>query len=212
LEAGDEDLVFTRGCQRAIGAGISKLSSFLSQAELRDIGFLQVGANCSISRYARFYGSARMRLGNNVRIDDFSIVSGTVVLGNHVHIAGHCALYAGGEDASITMGDFSGASGRVSIYARSDDYSGNWMTNPTVPEALTRPISRSVVIGRHAIIGTGSVVLPGVTLEEGAALGAMSLANRTLPSFTIHSGVPAKFLKVRRRQLLDLEKEIDFHD
>jgi acetyltransferase-like isoleucine patch superfamily enzyme len=192
--------------------GIPELSSFLSPAELRDIGFRQVGVNCCISRYARFYGSAAMRLGDNVRIDDFSIISGTVILGNHVHIASHCAFHAGGDDASITMGDFSGASGRVSIYARSDDYSGNWMTNPTVPEALTNAISKSVVIGRHAIIGTGSVILPGVTMEEGSALGAMSLANKTLPAFTIHSGIPAKFLKARQRQLLDLEKTIDAHD
>ena len=59
----------------------------------------------------------------------------------------------------------------MSIYSSSDDYSGGAMTNPTVPEQFTHFDCANVTVGRHVIIGAGSVVLPGITLREGPAFG-----------------------------------------
>ena len=49
------------------------------------------------------------------------------------------------------------------------------MTNPTVPDQFKTEIKSPVTIGRHTIIGSGAVVLPGVHIPEGCAVGALSL-------------------------------------
>jgi galactoside O-acetyltransferase len=58
------------------------------------------------------------------------------------------------------------------------------------------------------IIGSGSVVLPGVHLAEGAAIGALSVVKSDVPEFTIFAGSPAKFIRKRSRNVLDLSREL----
>ena len=64
--------------------------SFLSPEEIESIGFGAVGRAPRISRHARFYGTALIRLGDEVRIDDFAVLSaadGGIRLEGHNHIA-----------------------------------------------------------------------------------------------------------------------------
>ena len=75
------------------------------------------------------------------------------------------------------------------------------MTNPTLNSKYTNVTSAVVTIGRHVIIGSGSVVLPGITLAEGVCIGALSLVNKTCDSFTTYAGIPIKFIKKRSRGL-----------
>jgi galactoside O-acetyltransferase len=105
----------------------------------------------------------------------------------------------------ITLSDFSNISSRVAIYSSNDDYSGTTMTNPMVPVQYTGTTHADVIVGRHVIIGSGSVLLPGVTLEEGVAVGALSLVNKNCDAFGIYAGNPAKRIKERKRDLLELE-------
>lgn len=172
--------------------------------ELEQIGFAQVGSNVSISRKCSIYGAGSMRIGSNVRIDDFCILSGAITLGSNIHIAAYTALYGGG---GIELHDFCNLSSRVSIYSVSDDYSGETMTNPTIPERFKRVERAPVVLGKHVIVGSGSVVLPGVIMGEGAAVGALSLVNSSLEPWWIYAGIPVRKLKNREQTLLKLEAE-----
>lgn len=176
----------------------------LSRDEIGNIGFLSVGENVSISDRASFYGADRITLGSNVRIDDFCVMSagaGGIQIGQHVHIAVYSSLIGAGK---IALSDFCNISSRVSIYSSSDDYSGSKMTNPTVPSNYTGVIHADVFLGKHVIVGSGSVVLPGVTLEEGVAVGALSFINRNCEAFGIYAGNPARRVRERRRDLLKL--------
>lgn len=103
-------------------------NSFYEESELKQLGFKQIGKNVRISRKASFYGVSKISIGNNVRIDDFCILSGKIDIGNYIHIAAYSALYGG--DDGIFLDDFVNISSRVCIYSVSDDYSGNSMTNP----------------------------------------------------------------------------------
>jgi len=107
-------------------------NSFYSQSELSRLGLKSYGLNVLISRNAVLYQPELLEIGNNVRIDGFTTISGKVVLGDYIHIAQFCGLYGGNE--GIFMEDFSGLSSRIVIYATSDDYSGKSLTNPAVPE------------------------------------------------------------------------------
>lgn len=182
--------------------------SYFDERELQEFGFRQLGRGVRLSRRASIYGASRISLGDNSRIDDFcvlSVGSGGIQIGRHVHIAVMCSLI--GKE-SITIDDFANLSSRVAVYSSTDDFSGEFMTNPTVPEAFTGVESRPVTIGRHCIIGASSVLLPGSTVETGSALGALSVAKGRIPEFSIHAGVPARWIKLRRRDLLELEQKL----
>ena len=181
------------------------MSSFYSREELNGLGFAHVGENVLVSKKASIYGAQNITIGNNVRIDDFVILSGKITIGDYVHIAAYAALFAG--DAGIELHDFTGVSSRVTIYAISDDYSGEAMTNPMVPDEVRNVIKGKVVLKKHALIGASSLVLPGVTFEEGAATGACSLITKSCDEWSLYVGTPAKKIKDRSRKILELEKE-----
>jgi dTDP-4-amino-4,6-dideoxy-D-glucose acyltransferase len=169
------------------------------------MGFAYVGNNVMLSDKSSYYNCKNIQIGNNVRVDDFCVLSageGGIKIGSHIHIAVYCSIIG---NETVTLSDFSGLSSRVSIYSSSDDYSGVSMTNPTVSQEFTNIKHGCVKIGRHVIIGAGSIVLPGVTLEEGVAIGALSLVKKDCQSFGIYMGSPAKKIGDRKRDLLELE-------
>lgn len=182
-------------------------TSFYSEAELKAIGFKGFGRNVLISRKASFYNPEEMFFGNNVRIDDFCILSGKISVGSYVHIAAYCGLFG---RYGITFKDFSGLSSRISIYTYSDDYLGRCLTNPMVPEEFrTKPNIGPVALEKHALIGCGSVILPNSLIEEGASVGALSLVKGTLKAWGIYTGVPAQYRTKRKSdKMLEMEKDL----
>ena len=70
-------------------------TSFYSEEEIQEIGFKSVGKDVLISRHISFYSPEKISIGSHVRIDDFCILSGNITIGNYVHIAAGCYLFAG---------------------------------------------------------------------------------------------------------------------
>lgn len=178
----------------------------LDRAAIESMGFASVGENIFISDRASFYNCAQISLGNNVRIDDFCVLSageGGIIIGSYVHVAVYSSLIGAGK---ITLSDFCNISSRVAIYSSNDDYSGASMTNPMVPSQYTGVTHADVYLGRHVIVGSGTIIVPGASLEDGVAVGALSLINKNCRSFGVYAGVPAEHIKDRQRNLLDLEK------
>lgn len=56
-------------------------------------------------------------------------------------------------------------------------------------------IIKPIRIGNNVYIGTGSVILPGVTIGNNVIIGAGSVVTKDIPSNTVYAGVPAKFIK-----------------
>lgn len=172
------------------------INSFYTQEELLELGFKSVGQNVLISKKASLYSISNMSIGNNVRIDDFCLLSGKIVIGNYVHIAAFVALFGGSK--GIFLEDFSGLSSKATVYAVSDDYSGEVLTNPTIPDKYKNLYEAPVMLRKHVIIGAGCIVLPGVELKEGSAFGAMSLITKDSMEWSINCGCPAKKIKDRK--------------
>lgn len=180
--------------------------AWLTEGQMKAMGFASFGKNMMLSDKASYYNCKNIRLSDNVRIDDFCVLSagaGGIDIGNHVHIAVFSSLIGAGN---ISLADFCNISSHVSIYSSNDDYSGAVLTNPTVPPEFTNVQHANVTIGRHVIIGAGAIVLPGVTLEEGVAVGALSLIKKDCQSFGVYMGVPANRIGERKRDLLEMEK------
>ncbi|MCE3221738.1 acyltransferase [Vibrio diabolicus] len=180
--------------------------AYLSEKDLRKTGFKRIGKNVKISDKASIYNPEKIEIGDNSRIDDFCVISGKVSLGRNVHIAPFC-LVAGG-DLGIEMDDFSGLAYGVHIFSQSDDYSGKTMTNPTVASKYKSEFKKEVLVEKHCIVGAGSIVMPGVVLREGTSVGAKSLVRKSTDEWCIYNGTPAKKLKSRSRNIIDLEKKL----
>lgn len=179
--------------------------AFLSESELRALGFRKLGRNVRVSAKASVYDPDKTEIGDHSRIDDFCVISGRVTIGRNVHIAVFCNVAGGTE--GITLEDFSGLAYGCHVFSQSDDYSGQTLTNPTVPAKYKREIKKSILIGRHSIVGTASLVFPGADLGEGTSVGAMSMVTKPTEPWSVYVGSPAKKVKDRRRDLLELEKE-----
>ncbi|MDA3878206.1 MAG: acyltransferase [Halothiobacillus sp.] len=179
--------------------------AYLSETQLREIGFRRLGKNVKISDKTSIYNPELIELGDNSRIDDFCVVSGRVVVGQYCHITPMC-LVAGGVPG-ILISDFCTLAYGVKIFAQSDDYSGLTLTNSLIPKKYKSEIYKSVSVGRHVIIGAGSVVFPGVHIAEGCSVGAMTLVNKSTLPWGVYVGNPARRVKERKKDLLELEKK-----
>jgi acetyltransferase-like isoleucine patch superfamily enzyme len=182
---------------------------YYTNTELEKAEFKALGRNVSIAKNCTIIGTRNISIGDNVRIDGYcSIIAageGFVELGSYIHIGGYCLLIA---SDGIVMKDFSGLSQGVKIYSRTDDYSGEYLTNPMVPEKYTGITKGQVTLSKHVIIGSGSVILPNITIGEGSSVGAQSLVNKSLESWGVYFGSPAKRIKTRSNRLLELEKQL----
>jgi acetyltransferase-like isoleucine patch superfamily enzyme len=179
--------------------------AFLSELELLKMNFASLGSNVLISTRASIYNADQIAIGDNSRIDDFCLLSGKIEIGRNVHFAAFSNVAGGVE--GVSFGDFSGLAYGCQVFSQADDYHGETLNNPTVPEIYKTITRASVRISRHVVIGTNSIVFPGVTVAEGCSIGAMSLVNRDTEEWGIYVGIPARRIKDRSKSLLQLEIE-----
>lgn len=166
------------------------------------------GRNSWVSPKASIYGAERIEIGDNVRIDDFCILSageGGIKIGSHIHIACYSSLI--GKEL-IQIDDYAGIGARCSIYSSSDDFSGNALVGPTIDAKYTNVRSAKVWMRKYSVICCGVVILPGVTLDEGCAVGAMSLVKKDLGSYKIYGGNPIRFIRDRETRMTKHVQEV----
>jgi galactoside O-acetyltransferase len=176
-------------------------NSFYSFQELKKLGLKSFGKGVFISRKASIYSPENIEIGDNVRVDDFCILSGRIKIGSFVHISAYTAMYG---KFGIEMDDYSGLSPRCTVFSASDDFSGEFLIGPMINQKYTNVIGGSVFINKFVQVGAGCVILPNLTINEGVAIGAMSLVNKSLKEWCIYTGIPAKFIKIRSKKILEL--------
>ena len=165
------------------------------------------GKNVIIGKTVRIRYPELVDIGDNVIIDDFTYISTALKLHNNVHISSGCKII-GGKGACVEMKEFSTLAPNVVLSAGSDDYVSGIAT-PMVPmEFKGNAIIGKIILNKHCIVGAGSVVLPDVIFEEGACLGALSLANKSLSEYTLYAGIPARPIKPRNKtEIMNLENK-----
>jgi acetyltransferase-like isoleucine patch superfamily enzyme len=177
-----------------------------NQAYILD--FAHVGQDVTIWPQAKIVFPEVISIGDSVIIDDFVFLMGgrKTTIGSFVHIASFVSITGGGE---LLLGDFVGISSGSRVFTGDDDYLGDSLTGPTVPPAYRNAIRSFVHIGKHAVIGANTVILPGVKIGEGVAVGAGSLVKSDLEPWTIYVGTPVRPLRERpRERILDLERQL----
>ena len=94
----------------------------------------------------------------------------------------------GPSEFNLTIGDRAAISPRVTFVLHSQPNDSR-----TVPYVNSH--QGSITVCADAWLGTGAVILPGVTIGEGAVVGANSVVTRNVPPYTVVGGVPAHKIK-----------------
>jgi galactoside O-acetyltransferase len=176
--------------------------------------FAQVGQDVQIWPQAKIISPEVISIGDSVIVDDFVLLMGgrSTILGSFIHISSFTSVIGGGE---LVMEDFTTVSSGIRLFTGTDDFLGGSLVNSAVPHPYRLPIRTFVHIKKHAVVGANSVVLPGVTIGEGVAIGANSLVNKDCEPWTIYYGSPAKPMRSRpKEKILELEAQLrkDLYD
>jgi acetyltransferase-like isoleucine patch superfamily enzyme len=186
------------------------MERFLSPSELASLGLAAVGEGVLIDRAAVFVNPGCIRIGSRTRIDAFCVITASdhgVTIGRRVHLGAGCQIFGGG--GAVTLEDFTCLSGRTSAYTTCDDLVDGHLINPTIPAEYRRVQCGPVTLRRHAVVGCGSVVLPGVELGYGATVGALTLVRKSVPECEVWQGVPARKVGMRNAERLrELEAKL----
>ncbi|MBI4830853.1 MAG: acyltransferase [Candidatus Lindowbacteria bacterium] len=143
----------------------------------------------------------------NLSIGDFSHIdtnvkieaSDAVTIGSYVHIASNVLLQGRG---TLAIEDYADIAAGSLIYSGVNHYTDG-QTNRYYEMSSCAPADKQFVryapvrIGKSAFVGLNSVVMPGVSIGEGAIVGACSFVNSDIPPYKIAVGAPAKVLKDR---------------
>jgi galactoside O-acetyltransferase len=176
--------------------------------------FAQVGQDVQIWPQAKIISPEVISIGDSVIVDDFVLLMGgrSTILGSFIHISSFTSVIGGGE---LVMEDFTTVSSGIRLFTGTDDFLGGSLVNSAIPHPYRLPIRTFVHIKKHAVVGANSVVLPGVTIGEGVAIGANSLVNKDCEPWTIYYGSPAKPMRSRpKEKILELEAQLrkDLYD
>jgi acetyltransferase-like isoleucine patch superfamily enzyme len=175
----------------------------LSREQVDQLGLASVGTDVAISDRCSIYGASSISVGDHVRIDDFAILTARepMIIGSYVHISAFAFLSG---PFGIVIEDFVNVGPRAALMSGNDDFTGEWLPGPVVPEDLRNVQGERIRLGRYSIVGTHSVVLRGVTFGEGAAVGALSLVKESLAPWGIYGGVPARLIRPRGHRVEEL--------
>jgi acetyltransferase-like isoleucine patch superfamily enzyme len=168
--------------QKGPGIEIRQGTTIINPAALHTSGDLRIEADC-------FF-----HCGGNA----WSGGQGYIKVGKGCWFAQKNVLYGAG---GIEIGDHSGTGPGVMIFSSRDNYDLEHARKPHIVHTFGK-----VTIGSYVRIFSGAIVSPGVTIGEGAVIGANSVVLSDIPPWTIAAGTPAKPLRARERDSVEVRK------
>ena len=179
-------------------------SRYLDENELRELGIGKVGTNVRVSEHATLVGLENMSLGSNIRIDSHVVIlsrRGKFTVGDNVHIEPLSSIIT---HYGVKIGNFCTISHGVRLFTASANYGGDHFTNVFPDEKYQKAIAGEIILEDHVIVGGNSVVMPGVTISEGAAIGALSFVRNSVSGWAIYGGNPLKRIRTRKRSIKEI--------
>ncbi len=159
-----------------------------------------VGVDVVISPGAEIRRPHLVRIGSHVAIDT-AVITTAALIGDYTHIGPYVSII-GGQKGKFIMGNFSNIAAGCRIICVSDEQQGEGLTGPaSIPEPYKDKVKAApVTVEDFAAVGTNAVIMPGVTIAEGAVIGACSLVTKSTEPWTVYVGVPAQPRRSRARE------------
>lgn len=133
-----------------------------------------------------------------------------LVVGDHVWVWHHTILDASG---GLEIGEGCQIGAMVGIFSHSSHDALRALGRSYVDvKAGDRQgyVRRPVRLGPYSFVGSGSVVMPGVTIGRGVVIGPNCLVARDVPDYSVVAGVPARAFADTRDRDAELIREQDF--
>ena len=156
------------------------------------------GENVTIHEWVRFIAKEMIEIGAGTKIDDFVLINGGrgIVLGKFNHICSFVSIVGGGQ---LITGDYVGIAAGCRILTGAHCHENGLRMVSTVSPMQQEILVGKIVLEQDVFLGSNSVVLPNVTISEGAMIGAGSVVNHDVAPWTINMGVPARVIGERPR-------------
>lgn len=133
--------------------------------------------------------NAQVSIGNRVFIGNSTIIAkNSVVFGNDILVASGVTFYD--HDSHSLNFEHRDADIKQAYFDYLNE-KGNYLKNKDWEVVNSKPI----IIHDHAWIGTECIILKGVTIGEGAIIGARSVVTKDVPPYAVVAGNPAKVVK-----------------
>jgi galactoside O-acetyltransferase len=157
--------------------------------------------------YSKFFKHRKFAIPDNVTISGIEQIK----IGEIFRVCPYVKLIVEDKGA-IQVGNNFFANYNTFIYANGDSINiGNdCLIGPDVliinnnhqisPHELIRVqecIKSRIIIGNDVWIGAKAIILPGVTIGDGAVIAAGTVVNKDVEPYTVVAGIPAKFIKKR---------------
>ena len=175
----------------------------------KELGYC--GNNVYIGNNVLFTNPSEVYLGDNVRIDPFTIVTTALEVGNYVQICSHVVL-SGGRSHKIKIGNWCFIGYGSKMFCASEDYSGEH--GPVNEFWGSNKIHRGdITLNDYSGVASDVMIFPGVDLPEGCTVGAKSLiyTKNELTPWSVWIGNPIKFHQKRNKEnVIELSNNSDF--
>ena len=138
------------------------------------------------------------QLGSHIAIDHGVYSATQMNIKDYVHIGPYVCII-GGKQSCLTIEEFVAIGAGTKIICGSDDPQGTGLFGPaSIPnEYANQKISKPITIKRFASIAVNAVIMPGVTMAEGSALGPNSFLHKDTEPWTFYLGNPARAIGKR---------------
>lgn len=161
---------------------------------------MKKGIDVRISELAVIRHPELASLGDHIAIDEFVLVTTQLEMADYCHIAPFVSVI-GSAKGLLKMGHFTTIAAGSRIICGSEGYDGQGLIGPVIPEQHRDTVKlEPVIFEPFSIVATNVVVMPGVTLGEGSAVGACSFVNEDTLPWTVYWGTPAKPRRVREHR------------
>ena len=160
------------------------------------------GKNVTIYDFAKIVKPEAIEIGDNTNIDDFTFINGGngIKIGRFVHIASFTSIIGGGK---LVIGDYAAITAGCRLITGTDTYYNGKRMSAALPTEQRNVKLGKITIGKDAFVGTNSIILPDVNIEEGAVIGAGSIVNKDIEAWTINVGSPLR--KIGKRPKLSVK-------
>ncbi len=178
--------------------------------------------NLFLGKHVKILQPQLVKFGKSVIIEDYVVIDSLsqngVIIGDNVTIAKFSTMQCTGiiknlgvglkigDNSAIGAYSFLGAQGqiligknviigpRVSIF--SENHKFNDIQTPIRLQNTTR---KGVTIEDDCWIGSGSIILDGVNIGHGCVIAAGSVVTKSISSYSVAAGVPARVIKRRNK-------------
>lgn len=172
---------------------------------------MNAGENFRIGLYHNISKPELVKIGNHVAIDSFFYCSTGLKIGDYVHIGPHVSII-GGKNSYLQMGNFSSLAAGCRVICGSDNYQGDGLQVPMVPEQYRDSVTiKPIIIENYVGVGTNVILMPGVKLAEGSVIAVGGIVREDTEPWTIYVGSPLVGVKRRKKDvILKMAKEMGY--